>query len=395
MFWLIAIINSASAFEAIYPLSTTDYIIYSVVSLVLVCFGGLMSGLTVGLLSIDEMDLEIKLTHGTAIEQKQAKKILAVIENHHLLLVTLLLANSASMESLPLMLNKMVSEFIAIIISVTLVLVFGEVVPQALCTGPDQMKIAANLCLLVRVIMFLLWPLSYPIAKLLDCIFGHHEKAKKMRNEDLKALITLHHSFARRGEEELSGLVTGQINIIHGTIDLQGKTVKDFMIPLERVFSMSDEIVLDRRTLKMAVKQGYSRVPVYSGNNPNTSLGILLMKRLVIIDNGCKLKDSGIKLREPLYVEPSVPMLDLIAKFKGGKSHMGIISDGIKVYGIITLEDVFEQIIKSEILDEDDYDENKKKSTMSINMKRTVRRPGGFKKPYSAMHPLLDLDDSR
>ena len=33
-----------------------------------------MSGLTVGLLSIDEMDLEIKLTHGTAIEQKQAKR---------------------------------------------------------------------------------------------------------------------------------------------------------------------------------------------------------------------------------------------------------------------------------------------------------------------------------
>ena len=71
-----------------------------------------------------------------------------MIENHHLLLVTLLLANSASMESLPLMLNKMVSEFIAIIISVTLVLVFGEVVPQALCTGPDQLKIAANLCCL-------------------------------------------------------------------------------------------------------------------------------------------------------------------------------------------------------------------------------------------------------
>ena len=355
-----------------------------------------MSGLTVGLLSIDEMELEIKLTNGTTREKIQARRILAVIDNHHLLLVTLLLANAACMESLPLMLNKMVSEMLAIIISVTLVLIFGEVVPQALCTGPDQLKIAANLCVLVRIIVFLLWPLSYPISRLLDYIFGHHHKAKKLKNEDLKTLISLHHFFTGAGEEEeeeRTGLVTGQINIIHGTIDLQGKTVKDFMIPLENVFSMSDETVLDRRTLKMAVKQGYSRVPIYSGTNFNAIIGILLMKRLVLINDGCNLKESGVPLRDPLYVSPNVPMLDLIGRFKCGKSHMGIVYDGQKVYGIITLEDVFEQIIKSDILDEDDYEENKRKSILSISSKRKIQKSVGYKKPYSAMHPLLDLED--
>lgn len=396
MIWAILLIQSASAFEILYPLSATEYVVYSIVSMFLVCFGGLMSGLTVGLLSIDEMDLEIKLTNGTPLERKQARKILSVIDNHHLLLVTLLLANAGCMETLPIMLNKMVSELFAVAISVTFVLVFGEVIPQALCTGPDQLKIASNLCLLVRIIMIFFWPISYPLSKLLDCFFGHHQKVKKLRNEDLKTLITLHHSFSRkRDERSFSGLVTGQINIIHGTIDLRQKTVKDCMIPIERVFSMSEEIVLDKRTLKAAVKQGYSRVPVYAAGDMNKILGILLMKKLVLIEEGLNLKNSGVRLREPVYVAPAMPMLELITKFQGGKSHMAIVKEGTKVVGIITLEDLFEQIIKSDILDEDDYDRNREKSILMHNDKRKVRRPAGFKKAYSALHPLLDLDEIR
>jgi CBS domain containing-hemolysin-like protein len=374
-----------------------EYVIYSIASFGLVCFGGLMSGLTVGLLSIDELDMEIKLTNGTEIEKKQARRVLNTTDNHHLLLVTLLLANAACMETLPILLNKMVSEILAVAISVTFVLVFGEVLPQAWCTGPNQIKIASNLCPLVRVIMFLLFPLSYPIAKLLDYCFGSHQKAKKLRNEDLKTLITLHHSFAKKKEERsFSGLVTGQINIIHGAIDLRQKVVRDCMIPIERVYTISNLIILDKRTLKAAVKQGYSRVPVFDGNDRDKIAGILLMKRLVLVEDGVTLKESGIRLREPIYVAPNLPMIELLAKFQGGKSHMAVVKEGVKMIGIITLEDLFEQIIKSEILDEDDYDRNKEKSVLlqKEKDKMRVRRPGGFKKKFSALHPLLELDET-
>ena len=395
MILLLFTIQSVNAFEVLYPLSLTQYVIYSLASFGLVCFGGLMSGLTVGLLSIDELDMEIKLTNGTEVEKKQARRVLNTTENHHLLLVTLLLANAACMETLPILLNKMVSEIFAVAISVSFVLVFGEVLPQAWCTGPNQIKIASNLCPMVRVLMIVLFPLSYPIAKLLDYCFGNHQKVKKLRNEDLKTLITLHHSFAKKKEERsFSGLVTGQINIIHGTIDLRQKTVKDCMIPAERVYTMSSDIILDKRTLKAAVKQGYSRVPVFEGNDRNKISGILLMKRLVLIEEGVMLKTSGVRLREPIYVSPSLPMLELLGKFQGGKSHMAIVKEGPEMVGIITLEDLFEQIIKSEILDEDDYERNKEKSVLLQKEKMRVRRPGGFKKKFSALHPLLELDET-
>lgn len=105
--------------------------------IVLVCFAGLMSGLTVGFLSIDQLDLEIKQSIGTEEEKRQAGAILPILKQHHFLLVTLLLANALAMESLPIFLDAIVPSFWAIIISVTAVLFFGEVIPQAICTGPS------------------------------------------------------------------------------------------------------------------------------------------------------------------------------------------------------------------------------------------------------------------
>ena len=93
-----------------------------------------MSGLTVGLASIDRLALEIE-AKGSELAKKSAVKIFAVIDKYHWMLVTLLLCNALAMEALPLFLDRVVSPPIAIIISVTAVLTFGEIIPQALCTG--------------------------------------------------------------------------------------------------------------------------------------------------------------------------------------------------------------------------------------------------------------------
>ena len=64
-----------------------------------------MSGLTVGYLSVDKLDIELKLRTGTREEKKNAKRVLAVIKHHHWLLVTLLISNAAAMEALPIFLD--------------------------------------------------------------------------------------------------------------------------------------------------------------------------------------------------------------------------------------------------------------------------------------------------
>ncbi len=83
-----------------------------------------MSGLTIGLLSLDPVNLEILKKSGDETSKKYAKGIAPLIKRHHLLLATLLMANAVAMESLPIFLDRLVNPFFAILISVTAVLPF-------------------------------------------------------------------------------------------------------------------------------------------------------------------------------------------------------------------------------------------------------------------------------
>ena len=79
-------------------LSAKTIIIFSCCALAATLFGGLMSGLTVGLASLDRLSLEID-AKGDEAARKSAEKIFPIIDKHHWMLVTLLLCNAAAMES--------------------------------------------------------------------------------------------------------------------------------------------------------------------------------------------------------------------------------------------------------------------------------------------------------
>lgn len=144
------------------------------VSLVIVCIvcAGLASGLTQGLLSLDFTEMTIKSRSGTVEEKRYAAKVLPIISRHHLLLVSLMLWNAAATEALPIFLSALVPEYLAIIISVTLVLFVGEIIPASILTGPNQLLIAANLTPMVYLVLLFFYPIAYPISCILDYLLG-------------------------------------------------------------------------------------------------------------------------------------------------------------------------------------------------------------------------------
>jgi CBS domain containing-hemolysin-like protein len=343
--------------------------------IILACFAGTMSGLTVGYLSIDSLVLEIKMNNGTESEKAYAEKIYRLVHNHHWLLVTLLLCNSFACEAMPIFLSKLVNEMMAVILSVTVLLFVGEIIPQALCTGPNQMKIASFLAPFTYLLMWITYPISYPIAMFMDYIIGVQGK-NRFCNSDLKSIIELHM------REMIGGLTGNQLGYFTGFLDVVNKKIGELIIPIEKAVTLDYQTYLTKVTVQRLIKTGFSRIPVYK-KNINNLIGILRMKELVGKDlsKPKTLEQLGINLTSPIRVYEDTLFLDLFEKFKGGKSHMAFIykknqmpsyfksenyqfdytksgEDNLptaQILGIITLEDLIEFWLKIPILDEEDY----------------------------------------
>ena len=371
------------------------FFLFSSIGITLIA--GLMSGLTVGYLSLDELILELKIKNGTEEERKQSKEIFEILEQHHLLLVSLLVTNAAAMETLPIFLEKLVSEVAAVIISVTAVLIFGEIIPQAVCTGPNQIKIASAAAPFTKTLMMMEGFVAYPIAKLLDCILGEHTH-NRYKNSDLKALITLHTEAAVQEREKMHqegenvphdniGLSIEQIKLIHGAMDLNAYTAIDAMKKYESVEKIGADQKITPEFLKQLAAKGYSRYPVFNGSIHNV-IGIVMVKRLLGHKDSRRTIGS-LSLRAPLIVPPNMPLTDLLTEFQKGKSHIALVTkqtnelkknmgldlsvsgvqigyeeamdtDPVKILGIVTLEDVVEKALGENILDENDYDKEHK-----------------------------------
>ncbi|XP_010938761.1 DUF21 domain-containing protein At4g14240 [Elaeis guineensis] len=294
------------------------WFVYAGISCLLVLFAGIMSGLTLGLMSLGLVELEILQRSGTSTEKKQAATILPVVQKQHQLLVTLLLCNAAAMEALPIFLDKIFHPFVAIVLSVTFVLSFGEVIPQAICTRYG-LAVGANFVWLVRILMLICYPVAYPIGKLLDCALGHNESAL-FRRAQLKALVSIHSKEAGKGGE----LTHDETTIISGALDLTEKTAEEAMTPIESTFSLDVNSKLDWEAIGKILARGHSRVPVYSGN-PKNIIGLLLVKSLLTVRAETETPVSAVSIRRIPRVPADMPLYDILNEFQKGSSHMAAV----------------------------------------------------------------------
>jgi len=200
------------------PVGSSAFYKTLVMATVCVVGAGLAAGLTMGMVSIDPMEMEIIVkTEEKDIEDKDerkklkddkeaAEKILPLIHDHHRLLVTLLLMNSVANEALPLFLDQLVPSWLAVVLSVSLVLVFGEILPSAVFTGSEQLSMAARFAGLVSACKFTLAPIAWPIATALDFILGADHKGR-YNFAELRAVVGLHASV--NSEKEAPSVIKG------------------------------------------------------------------------------------------------------------------------------------------------------------------------------------------
>lgn len=294
------------------------FFINLVVIAFLVLFAGLMSGLTLGLMSLSLVDLEVLSKSGTPKDRKHAEKIIPVVKNQHLLLCTLLICNAAAMEALPIFLDSLISAWGAILISVTLILLFGEIIPQSVCSRYG-LAIGASVAPIVRVLVCICFPIAYPISKLLDSLLGKGHVAL-FRRAELKTLVNLHGNEAGKGGE----LTHDETTIIAGALELTEKKAKDAMTPLSHTFSIDINAKIDRELLGMIMEKGHSRVPVYY-NRPTNIIGLILVKNLLALNPASEMPARSVTIRKIPRVHEDMPLYDILNEFQKGYSHMSVV----------------------------------------------------------------------
>ncbi|KAI1256297.1 hypothetical protein MGN70_001421 [Eutypa lata] len=325
-----------------------------VASMVLVLMGGAFAGLTIALMGQDEVYLQVVSLDPEEPQRKNARRVHDLLtKGKHWLLVTLLLSNVIVNETLPVVLDRCFGGGVAAVVgSTVLIVIFGEVLPQSVCVRYG-LQIGGYMSKPVLFLMYVMAPVAWPTAKLLDWMLGE-DHGTIYKKSGLKTLVTLHKSLGAVDER----LNQDEVTIISAVLDLKRKPVEEVMTPMDDVFTMSEDTVLDQKTTDLILDAGYSRVPIHQTGNPTNFVGMLLVKILITYDPEDEKRVRDFPLATLPETRPETSCLDIINYFQEGKSHMVLISESPGedrgAIGVVTLEDVIEELIGEEIIDESD-----------------------------------------
>ncbi|XP_048485877.1 unextended protein [Plutella xylostella] len=332
--------------------------LWATLTLILVClmFSALFSGLNLGLMSLDRTELKIISNTGTEQERKYARAIMPVRDHGNYLLCSILLGNVAVNSTFTILLDDLTSGLFAVIFSTLSIVLLGEITPQAICSRHGLM-VGAKSIIVTKAVMAVTAPLAFPVSKILDYLLGE-EIGSVYNRERLKELVKV--------TTDVNDLDKDEVNIISGALELRKKTVDQVMTKLEDVFMLPIDSVLDFETMSEIVKSGFSRIPVYENTRANI-ITVLFIKDLAFVDpdDNTPLRTLCQYYQNPCNFVFHHVTLDIMFKhFKDGhKGHMAFVhrinneGDGDPFYetiGLITLEDVIEEMIQAEIIDETD-----------------------------------------
>lgn len=217
---------------------------------VLLILSGLFSGLNLGLMSLDKTDLKIIMNTGSKSEKNYAQSIAPVRNHGNFLLCCLLFSNVLVNATLTILVDDLTSGVIAIVASTLAIVIFGEIIPQAICSR-FGLAVGARTIYITKFFMMLTSPLAYPLSKILDKILGE-EIGNVYTRERLKELLEV--------TRDKHGLEPEEVGIISGALDLRLKTVKDVMVKLDQIYMLPSNAMLDYETMADIEYQGRYKI---------------------------------------------------------------------------------------------------------------------------------------
>lgn len=328
--------------------------------LILVVLSALLSGSEVAMFSISNkqrFDLEDQ-------NKNANKRVLTLLKEPKKLLATILIANNFINVSIVMasnfVFNNLIIEgsisdtmnfIIQVIVITFLILLFGEVIPKVYANNYN-LKFSKFMAIPLQLLKKLFYPISQILVNSTNLIDKRIEKRKEsIQANELEHALNLTVDSVDNEDEK---------KILEGIVKFGNTDVKQIMTPRTDVISF--EITTPFNELMSELKEiKYSRIPVFEDSFDKIK-GILYAKDLLGKMNEKKNFKWPNLLREPKFVPENKKLDDLLKEFQEEKTHIAIVVDEYGgSSGIVSLEDVLEEIV-GEITDEfDEEDVNYKK----------------------------------
>ncbi|PHS54323.1 MAG: magnesium/cobalt efflux protein [Lutibacter sp.] len=321
--------------------------------LLLLVFSALISGAEVAFFSLSQTDIN----KASESKSNTHKTVVSLLNNPQKLLATILISNNFINILIVLIfaylgdiifsqITSQVLKFgIEVVLVTFLILLFGEVLPKVYATR-NPLKFASFMAYPIKVLNSLLLVVSFPLMNLTNVIENRLEKRQSnMSVEKLSLALELTSDEATTKDEQ---------KILEGIVSFGNTETSQIMIPRIDIFALSITELYEDVIAKI-VDKGFSRNPVYK-ENIDEIIGVLYAKDLLPYLNEKNFNWQKL-IRDPYFVPENKKLDDLLKEFQEKKNHLAIVVDEYGgTSGIITLEDVIEEIV-GDISDEyDDED---------------------------------------
>ena len=326
-----------------------------VVLIILIILSGFFSRTETAYTSVSRVKLRSMSDDGN----KQATRVLKILENYSSLLSSLLIGNnivnlSASALSTTLTIKLVGNSLVGVSTGVItfIVLMFGEIIPKRqAAAAPEQYALKYSYFMYyfvkaLRPVVMFVEVIARAIAFVFKLNVDHAESV--ITEEELKTYVDVSH--------EDGAIETDEMELIHKVFDFGDATAEDIMIPRVDMDTICADA--DYEEIKETFRHTmHTRIPVYKdAKNPDNMLGFINIKDMWLIDDptGFKVTEN---MREAYYTTETKKVTDLLTELR--RSRLGlvfVINEYGETAGMITMEDLLEELV-GEIRDEYDGDE--------------------------------------
>ncbi len=319
----------------------------------LLVFSAMISGAEVAFFGLSPTDINTLAEQNTG----RGNTVVQLAKRPKKLLATILISNNAINIAVVLLFNVIGNTLFAniqigwarflleVVVVTFLILMFGEILPKVYANR-NRMVFAQFMAYPIKVLDVIFSPLSLPMRS--GTIFLHKRLGKQKSN-----LSVDHLSQALELTNE-GDTTTEEQKILEGIVSFGNTDTKQVMRPRIDIFALNEEMKFTE-VLAEIMKHGYSRIPVYTDSIDHV-IGVLYVKDLIpYMDR--KTFNWASLIREPYFVPENKKLDDLLLEFQEIKNHLAVVVDEYGgTSGIVTLEDIIEEIV-GDISDEfDDED---------------------------------------